>query len=89
MLIPASLHDSLLARLDLLGEAKGVAQLAAVLGREFDRAVLEAVWTCDAETLATGLERLVAGRVHLSRATTARVTSSSTRSSRMPPTSRC
>ena len=60
LLIPASLHDSLLARLDLLGEAKGVAQIASVLGREFDRAVLEAVWGHDAATLAAGLERLVA-----------------------------
>ena len=33
--IPVTLHDSLLARLDRLGAAKGLAQLGATLGREF------------------------------------------------------
>jgi class 3 adenylate cyclase/tetratricopeptide (TPR) repeat protein len=59
VVIPASLHDSLLARLDLLGEAKGVAQLASMLGREFGRDVLAAVWTGSADTLASGLARLI------------------------------
>jgi len=59
VVIPASLHDSLLARLDLLGEAKGVAQLAAMLGREFSREVLAAVWVGSEEALASGLDRLV------------------------------
>jgi class 3 adenylate cyclase/predicted ATPase len=59
VVIPASLHDSLLARLDLLGEAKGVAQLASMLGREFSRDVLAAVWTGSSEVLATGLARLI------------------------------
>jgi predicted ATPase/class 3 adenylate cyclase len=58
VVIPASLHDSLLARLDLLGEAKGVAQLASMLGREFSRDVLTAVWPGSADSLATGLVRL-------------------------------
>ncbi len=43
--IPATLRDSLTARLDRLGEAKMVAQLAAVLGREFDYGILDAI--CD------------------------------------------
>ncbi len=59
VVIPASLHDSLLARLDLLGEAKGIAQLASMLGREFDRDVLAAVWTGSAESLTAGLARLM------------------------------
>ena len=59
VVIPATLHDSLLARLDLLGEAKGVAQLASMLGREFGRDVLTAVWTGGTETLAHGIARLV------------------------------
>ena len=59
VVIPASLHDSLLARLDLLGEAKGVAQLASMLGREFGRDVLAAVWTGSGESLATGIARLI------------------------------
>lgn len=58
VVIPASLHDSLLARLDRLGEAKAIAQLAAMLGREFSREVLAAVWPGDPDALAAGLERL-------------------------------
>ena len=41
--VPATLRDSLTARLDRLGEAKMVAQVASVLGREFDYAVLHAI----------------------------------------------
>ncbi|MCC6558429.1 MAG: protein kinase [Polyangiaceae bacterium] len=41
--IPATLHDSLIARLDRLGPAKEVAQLGAVLGRSFRHDVLEQV----------------------------------------------
>jgi predicted ATPase len=33
--IPATLQDSLMARLDRLVSAKGIAQLAAVIGRQF------------------------------------------------------
>src|SRR6266568_5788341 len=33
--IPATLQDSLMARLDRLVTAKGIAQLAAVIGRQF------------------------------------------------------
>jgi class 3 adenylate cyclase/predicted ATPase len=43
--LPATLRDSLTARLDRLGKAKTIAQLASVLGREFDYAVLHAI--CD------------------------------------------
>ena len=38
--IPVTLHDSLMARLDRLGDAKEVAQVASVLGREFDHRLL-------------------------------------------------
>ena len=41
--IPTSLQDSLMARLDRLGPAREVAQIASVLGREFDYALLGAV----------------------------------------------
>src|SRR5262249_27756815 len=41
--IPATLHDSLMARLDRLGPAKEVAQIGATLGREFSYEVLQAV----------------------------------------------
>jgi tetratricopeptide (TPR) repeat protein len=38
--IPASLHDSLMARLDRLGDEKRIAQIASVFGRSFARDVL-------------------------------------------------
>ena len=41
--VPATLQDLLMARVDRLGEAKPVAQIAAVLGRSFPRALLQAV----------------------------------------------
>ena len=57
--IPVTLHDSLLARLDRLGAAKGLAQLGATLGREFAYALLQAVAPWDEETLQQGLQQLV------------------------------
>jgi class 3 adenylate cyclase len=41
--VPASLHASLMARLDRLGPAKEVAQVGAALGREFSHALLASV----------------------------------------------
>ncbi|HEY9065383.1 MAG TPA: AAA family ATPase [Burkholderiaceae bacterium] len=41
--IPASLHGSLMARLDRVPEVKEVAQIAACIGREFDEALMRAV----------------------------------------------
>jgi predicted ATPase len=41
--VPASLHASLMARLDRLGLAKEVAQIGAAIGREFSHALLAAV----------------------------------------------
>jgi class 3 adenylate cyclase/tetratricopeptide (TPR) repeat protein len=61
VVIPDTLHDSLLSRLDHLGEAKAVAQLAAMLGHEFRSDVLAAVWTGDSGSLGDSLERLVRG----------------------------
>jgi class 3 adenylate cyclase/tetratricopeptide (TPR) repeat protein len=57
--IPATLRDSLMARLDRLDSAKPIAQVAAVLGREFDQRVLEVVAAVPVSTLASGLQRLV------------------------------
>jgi len=63
--IPGSLHASLTARLDRLGVAKEVAQLAAVLGREFPSEWLQAVSPWDERTLEAGLDRLAkAGLLH-------------------------
>jgi predicted ATPase len=57
--IPVTLHDALLARLDRLGAAKGLAQLGAVLGREFAYALLQAVAPWDAATVQRALQQLV------------------------------
>ena len=43
MAVPASLYASLMARLDRLGPAKEVAQIGAVIGREFSHALLALV----------------------------------------------
>ncbi len=57
--IPATLHDSLMARLDWLAEAKAVAQLGAALGREFSYELLQAISSVDEATLQRGLAQLV------------------------------
>jgi class 3 adenylate cyclase/predicted ATPase len=57
--IPATLQDSLMARLDRLGTAKAVAQYAAVIGRQFAYSLLQAVSQLDEATLQRELGRLV------------------------------
>lgn len=57
--IPATLHDSLVARLDRLAPVKQVAQLGAALGREFPYELIRAIWPLDEATLQDGLTRLV------------------------------
>ena len=57
--IPTTLHDALMARLDRLGAAKAVAQLGAVLGREFSYALIQALAPLDEATLRARLEQLV------------------------------
>src|SRR5262249_18068996 len=57
--IPATLHDSLMARLDRLATVKGLAQLGATLGREFAYELLQAVSPWDEATLRRGLQQLV------------------------------
>jgi predicted ATPase len=57
--IPASLQDSLMARLDRLGPVKEVAQLAAVLGRTFSRGLLATVSPLGEADLDDALSRLV------------------------------
>jgi predicted ATPase/class 3 adenylate cyclase len=59
LVIPATLHDSLMARLDRLATVKGLAQLAATLGREFSYALLQAVALWDEAALHRGLHQLV------------------------------
>ena len=58
--IPATLQDSLMARLDQLSRtAREVAQIGAVLGRAFSYALIRAVWPADEQRLARGLAQLV------------------------------
>jgi class 3 adenylate cyclase/tetratricopeptide (TPR) repeat protein len=58
--VPASLHASLMARLDRLGHAKEVAQIGAAIGREFSHAQLAAVAHKPEAELALALDRLLA-----------------------------
>jgi predicted ATPase len=57
--VPASLHASLMARLDRLGPAKEVAQIGAAIGREFSHALLAAVVRKPEAELASALDRLI------------------------------
>jgi class 3 adenylate cyclase/DNA-binding winged helix-turn-helix (wHTH) protein len=57
--LPATLRDSLMARLDQLGSAKGTAQLGATLGREFSYALLQAVTPLDDDLLRQDLHQLM------------------------------
>jgi class 3 adenylate cyclase/predicted ATPase len=61
--IPATLHDSLMARLDRLGAAKGLAQAGATIGREFSYALLRAVTHGDEVALRQELTRLVQAEI--------------------------
>jgi class 3 adenylate cyclase/tetratricopeptide (TPR) repeat protein len=61
--VPATLKDSLMARLDRLGGAREVAQIAAVIGRQFTFALLEAASGRDNRQLEGALEKLVAAGI--------------------------
>ena len=56
--IPPTLQQSLAARLDRLGEAREVAQIGAVLRRDFTYALLRAVGGVDDPALQSALDRL-------------------------------
>ena len=57
--VPSSLHASLMARLDRLGSAKEVAQVGAVIGREFSYALIAAVAHKEEVELQATLDRLM------------------------------
>ena len=57
--VPASLHASLMARLDRLGSAREVAQIGAAIGREFSHALLRAVISKPEADLGSALDRLI------------------------------
>jgi class 3 adenylate cyclase/predicted ATPase len=57
--VPATLHASLMARLDRLGPAKETAQIGAAIGREFSHALLAAVVDRPDAELSMALDRIV------------------------------
>ena len=89
--VPASLHASLMARLDRLGPAKEVAQIGAAIGREFSHALLAAVVRKPEAELEVGARPSHRGwfAVPARECRRMRLICSSTRSCRTPPTARC
>ena len=61
--IPANLHDSLMARLDRLAPVKELAQIGAVIGREFSHELIAAVADRPPEQLESWLDQLVASEL--------------------------
>jgi class 3 adenylate cyclase len=67
--IPASLHDSLMARLDRIPEVKEVAQIAACIGREFDASLLATVADRPEAAVHAALDKLTAAELIFRRGT--------------------
>jgi len=65
--VPASLHASLMARLDRLGPGKELAQIGAAIGREFSHPLLAAVVRKPEAELQTALDRLIGAGLLLRR----------------------
>jgi class 3 adenylate cyclase/tetratricopeptide (TPR) repeat protein len=63
LVIPDTLHDSLTARLDRLGPVKEVAQIAAVIGREFSYELLAAIADLPERELQGALRQLCAAEL--------------------------
>lgn len=57
--VPATLRDSLIARLDIAPAMKAAAQVAACIGREFDGGLLESIADIAADELRDGLAGLL------------------------------
>jgi predicted ATPase len=56
--IPATLHDSLMARLDRLASVREIAQIGAAIGREFSYSLLRALVGRDEAALKDALGQL-------------------------------
>ena len=89
--VPDTLQGSLMARLDRLSGPKNVAQIGAVIGREFPYALIAAVADLPPADLARALAALERGGADPSarRAAGMPSTPSSTRWSATPPTRAC
>lgn len=57
--IPSTLHDSLTARLDRLSPIREIAQIAAAIGREFSRDLLDAISPIRGQQLDDALRQLM------------------------------
>jgi predicted ATPase len=64
-IVPASLHDSLMGRLDRMSQCKPLAQLAAVLGRIFTKQLLIAAAPRQWYPIDAAVEALVAAQIIL------------------------
>jgi class 3 adenylate cyclase/predicted ATPase len=69
LVIPASLQDSLMARLDHLASAKDLVQIGAAIGREFSYELLNAVAAREPADLDQALARLVKSELVFQRGT--------------------
>jgi len=58
-MVPATLHESLMARLDLVAPMKTVAQIASVIGREFSLKLLNAVAKLPERSVRGAVDRLL------------------------------
>jgi class 3 adenylate cyclase/predicted ATPase len=74
LVIPSTLHDSLLARLDRLASVKEVAQIGAAIGRDFPHALLAAVADRPEPELQTALDRLVSSELMFRRGVSPKAT---------------
>jgi class 3 adenylate cyclase/tetratricopeptide (TPR) repeat protein len=72
--IPTTLHGSLLTRLDRLGSSKEIAQIGAVIGREFSYELLRAVAVMPEVMLHAALDRLVSSELVYRQCRSARTT---------------
>jgi class 3 adenylate cyclase/predicted ATPase len=72
--IPRTLHGSLLTRLDRLGSSKEIAQIGAVIGREFSFELLHAITAMPEAVLYAALDRLVSSELVHRRCTPALTT---------------
>ena len=59
LLVPDTLHDSLMARLDQLAPVKTVAQIAAVIGRDFSFELLKATSAFSERDVQSAIDRLL------------------------------
>ncbi|MDX1527156.1 MAG: adenylate/guanylate cyclase domain-containing protein [Gammaproteobacteria bacterium] len=67
--IPVTLMDSLMARIDQLGEAKSIAQIGAVVGQEFTHSLISMISPLPEEELQSQLNRLVSSGLAVRRFT--------------------